>query len=52
MFAVGGGKTPAVPDHLSEEGKDFISHCLEHEPQERWTASKLQEHNFVKVNCL
>lgn len=49
MFRVGMGNCPAVPDSLSQEGKDFLSHCLVHDPNERWTASQLQDHTFVKV---
>ena len=49
MFRVGMGNCPAVPDSLSQEGKDFVRHCLVHEPNDRWTASQLQDHTFVKV---
>ena len=49
MFRVGMGNCPAVPDSLSQEGKDFLSHCLVHDPNERWTAIQLQDHTFVKV---
>ncbi|XP_013387498.1 mitogen-activated protein kinase kinase kinase 4-like [Lingula anatina] len=48
MFKVGMGCKPAIPDTLSEEGKDFLSHCLEIDPRERWTASQLLGHSFTK----
>lgn len=43
------GHKPPIPDRLSPEGKDFLSHCLESEPGTRWTASQLLDHPFVKV---
>ncbi len=50
MFKVGMGAIPVVPDHLSEEGKDFLSHCLIHDSKLRWSASQLLDHTFVKVS--
>ncbi|ESO84956.1 hypothetical protein LOTGIDRAFT_168212 [Lottia gigantea] len=49
MFKVGMGEKPAIPEQLSAEGKDFLSHCFETDPNDRWTASKLQDHNFTKI---
>nr|ARQ79356.1 mitogen-activated protein kinase kinase kinase 4 [Tegillarca granosa] len=49
MFRVGMGGTPTIPDNLSAEGKDFISHCFKHDPSTRKTASELLDHSFVKV---
>ncbi|XP_035880848.1 mitogen-activated protein kinase kinase kinase 4 isoform X2 [Phyllostomus discolor] len=49
MYKVGMGHKPPIPDRLSPEGKDFLSHCLESEPGTRWTASQLLDHPFVKV---
>lgn len=43
------GHKPPIPERLSPEGKDFLSHCLESEPRMRWTASQLLDHSFVKV---
>lgn len=43
------GHKPPIPERLSLEGKDFLSHCLESEPRMRWTASQLLDHSFVKV---
>lgn len=43
------GHKPPIPERLSLEGKDFLSHCLESEPRLRWTASQLLDHSFVKV---
>ncbi|WCJ36682.1 Mitogen-activated protein kinase kinase kinase YODA [Euphorbia peplus] len=49
MFKIGNSKDlPAIPDHLSEEGKDFVKRCLQRNPQDRPTASQLLEHPFVK----
>jgi len=52
MFHVGMGNSPPVPAFLSEEGKDFLSHCFEINPQLRWTASQLRDHQFVMVMLL
>lgn len=49
MFKVGMGSIPSIPDTLSFDGKDFVSHCLEPDPEIRWTASQLIDHPFVKV---
>ncbi|XP_069866800.1 mitogen-activated protein kinase kinase kinase 4 isoform X3 [Dipodomys merriami] len=49
MYKVGMGHKPPIPERLSPEGKDFLSHCLESEPKLRWTASQLLDHSFVKV---
>ncbi|KAL8170417.1 hypothetical protein V2J09_022221 [Rumex salicifolius] len=49
MFKIGNSKElPTIPDHLSEEGKDFIRLCLQRDPRNRPTATKLLEHPFVK----
>lgn len=53
MFKIGNSKElPAIPDHLSEEGKDFIWQCLQRNPLHRPTASRLLEHPFVKSASL
>uniref|UniRef100_A0AAR2J3B1 Mitogen-activated protein kinase kinase kinase 4 n=1 Tax=Pygocentrus nattereri TaxID=42514 RepID=A0AAR2J3B1_PYGNA len=49
MYKVGMGHKPPIPEKLSTEGKDFLTHCLESEPKRRWTASALLDHPFVKV---
>ncbi|XP_075780683.1 mitogen-activated protein kinase kinase kinase 4 isoform X4 [Pelodiscus sinensis] len=49
MYKVGMGHKPPIPERVSPEGKDFLSHCLESEPKMRWTASQLLDHPFVKV---
>ncbi|XP_077145274.1 mitogen-activated protein kinase kinase kinase 4 [Ranitomeya variabilis] len=49
MYKVGMGHKPPIPDRLSLEGKDFLSHCMESDPKKRWTASQLLDHPFVKV---
>ncbi|XP_076372525.1 mitogen-activated protein kinase kinase kinase 4-like isoform X2 [Tachypleus tridentatus] len=50
MFRVGMGEVPEIPDSLSEEGQDFLDHCLQHDPQNRSSASQLLDHPFTKVN--
>ncbi|KAJ7342173.1 hypothetical protein JRQ81_009396 [Phrynocephalus forsythii] len=49
MYRVGMGHKPPIPDRISPEGKDYLSHCLESDPKMRWTASQLLDHPFVKV---
>ncbi|XP_064174372.1 mitogen-activated protein kinase kinase kinase 4 isoform X2 [Anguilla rostrata] len=49
MYKVGMGHKPPIPEKLSTEGKDFLGHCLESDPKQRWTASTLLDHTFVKV---
>lgn len=49
MFKIGNSKElPAIPDHLSDEGKDFLRLCLQRDPQRRCSAAQLLEHPFVK----
>ncbi|KAL5727402.1 mitogen-activated protein kinase kinase kinase [Ranunculus cassubicifolius] len=49
MFKIGNSKElPAIPDHLSEEGKDFVRLCLQRNPIHRPIAAQLLEHAFVK----
>ncbi|XP_070053292.1 mitogen-activated protein kinase kinase kinase YODA-like [Nicotiana tomentosiformis] len=49
MFKIGNSKElPAIPEHLSDEGKDFVRKCLQREPRHRPTAAQLLEHPFVK----
>jgi serine/threonine protein kinase len=50
MFKLGMGETPPAPENLGDEGKDFLVHCLEQEPDKRWTASQLRDHPFAKVS--
>ncbi|CAN4087718.1 unnamed protein product [Withania somnifera] len=49
MFKIGNSKElPAIPEHLSDEAKDFVRKCLQREPRHRPTAAQLLEHPFVK----
>ena len=43
------GQSPDIPDHLSQEGKDFLGRCFVHLPEERASAQDLLGHNFTKV---
>ncbi|XP_030534849.1 mitogen-activated protein kinase kinase kinase NPK1 [Rhodamnia argentea] len=48
LFYIGTTKShPPIPDHLSEEAKDFLLQCLQKEPHARRTASQLLQHHFV-----
>ncbi|XP_037945330.1 mitogen-activated protein kinase kinase kinase 4 isoform X2 [Teleopsis dalmanni] len=48
MFKVGMGEKPEAPQSLSQEGHDFVDHCLQHDSKIRWTAIELLQHNFCK----
>ena len=48
-FKVGMGQSPDIPDHLSQEGKDFLGRCFVHLPEDRASAQDLLSHNFTKV---
>lgn len=49
MFKIGNSKElPTIPDHLSDDGKDFVWQCLQRNPLHRPTAAQLLEHRFVK----
>ncbi|XP_022720417.1 mitogen-activated protein kinase kinase kinase YODA-like isoform X1 [Durio zibethinus] len=49
MFKIGNSKElPAIPDSLSDDGKDFVRQCLQRNPSHRPTAAWLLEHPFVK----
>nr|XP_010932081.1 mitogen-activated protein kinase kinase kinase NPK1 [Elaeis guineensis]XP_010932082.1 mitogen-activated protein kinase kinase kinase NPK1 [Elaeis guineensis]XP_019708706.1 mitogen-activated protein kinase kinase kinase NPK1 [Elaeis guineensis] len=48
LFHIGTTKShPPIPEHLSSEAKDFLSKCLQKEPNLRPTASDLLQHPFV-----
>ncbi|GLT31202.1 hypothetical protein SLA2020_059540 [Shorea laevis] len=52
MFKIGNSKElPAIPDHLSEEGQNFVRQCLQRDPLRRPTAAKLLDHPFVKFDA-
>ncbi|XP_041760496.1 mitogen-activated protein kinase kinase kinase 4 [Anopheles merus] len=48
MFKVGMGESPEIPENLSEEGKDFVGICLQHDPKDRQKADELLQHIFCK----
>ncbi|XWS41902.1 hypothetical protein CRYUN_Cryun17cG0122000 [Craigia yunnanensis] len=38
---------PAIPETISEEGKDFLGKCFVKDPKNRWTAEMLLGHPFM-----
>ncbi|KAJ8442742.1 hypothetical protein Cgig2_011012 [Carnegiea gigantea] len=48
LFHIGTTKSPPpIPEHLSEDAKDFLRKCLKTEPNERASALELLQHPFV-----
>ncbi|WCJ43158.1 NPK1-related protein kinase 1 [Euphorbia peplus] len=48
LFHIGSTKShPEIPEHLSDDAKDFLLNCLHKEPNMRADASKLLQHPFV-----
>ncbi|KAB5515865.1 hypothetical protein DKX38_026513 [Salix brachista] len=45
--AIRSGKGPVVPDYLSDTLKEFITQCLQPDPNQRPTAADLLAHHFV-----
>jgi serine/threonine protein kinase len=39
---------PEIPEHLSNDAKNFIMLCLQRDPSARPTAHKLLEHPFIR----
>ena len=51
MFQIGMGKSPSVAmTALPDEGHNFLSHCFQGRPEDRWKAGQLLTHPFVKVS--
>ncbi|XP_031504164.1 mitogen-activated protein kinase kinase kinase 3-like [Nymphaea colorata] len=49
IFKIGNSKEiPPIPDYVSDEGKNFISLCLQRDPSLRPTAAQLLGHPFVR----
>ena len=48
MFKVGTGNSPAIPEWLGRDGKDFLGCCLVHDPTRRSAAGQLLGRLFVK----
>lgn len=49
MFKIGHSKElPAIPEHLSDDGKDFVRQCLQRNPSSRPSAAQLLDHPFVR----
>ncbi|XP_027071574.1 mitogen-activated protein kinase kinase 4-like [Coffea arabica] len=44
------GEPPTAPPDCSKEFQDFISLCLQRQPNRRASLQKLKEHDFIKLN--
>ncbi|XP_020584702.1 mitogen-activated protein kinase kinase kinase 1-like [Phalaenopsis equestris] len=49
FFKIGRGDQPPIPCHLSKEAQDFITQCVQVDPNSRPTAAQLLEHPFIKI---
>ncbi|CAN1190345.1 Mitogen-activated protein kinase kinase kinase 20 [Linum perenne] len=47
LVKIAGDESPAIPDELSIEAKDFLAKCFVKDASQRWTAEMLLEHPFV-----
>ncbi|CAI0430238.1 unnamed protein product [Linum tenue] len=43
-------ESPAIPEELSAELKEFLSNCFVRDPAARWTAAMLLEHPFLSAD--
>lgn len=41
-------ESPAIPENLSAEGKNFLNLCFKRNPAERPSAAMLLEHHFIR----
>ncbi|KAI3713412.1 hypothetical protein L1987_71989 [Smallanthus sonchifolius] len=49
LYKIGNSEgTESIPEHLSNDGKDFILKCMQWAPSNRPSAAQLLEHPFVK----
>lgn len=49
IFKIGNSKDiPEIPNHLSDEGKNFLMLCLQRDPSLRPSAVQLMDHPFVR----
>ncbi|TVU47652.1 hypothetical protein EJB05_07258 [Eragrostis curvula] len=47
LYRIGKGEPPTIPSVLSRDARDFIRQCVNPNPDDRPSASKLLEHPFV-----
>ncbi|KAJ1297855.1 hypothetical protein BS78_01G409600 [Paspalum vaginatum] len=47
LYRIGKGESPAIPNYLSKDARDFICQCVKPNPEDRPSASKLLDHPFV-----
>lgn len=49
IFKIGNSKDmPEIPEHLSDDAKNFIKQCLQRDPLARPTAQSLLNHPFIR----
>ncbi|KAI9475750.1 MAG: hypothetical protein EXX96DRAFT_601658 [Benjaminiella poitrasii] len=49
LYQIGLHNAPAIPEHISDEAKDFLRQCLQIKPEDRPTAIELLQHPFVQL---
>ncbi|KAH7290373.1 hypothetical protein KP509_30G045300 [Ceratopteris richardii] len=40
---------PPLPQSIWDDARDFLLHCLQRNPKDRWTASQLLQHPFLRA---
>ncbi|KAH7290375.1 hypothetical protein KP509_30G045500 [Ceratopteris richardii] len=40
---------PPLPKSISDDARDFLLHCLQRNPKDRWTTSQLLQHPFLRA---
>ncbi|KAI7862461.1 kinase-like domain-containing protein [Spinellus fusiger] len=51
LYNLGCLKAPSIPESISEQGKDFLSRCLQSDPRQRPTAQELLSHSFCQLDA-
>eukprot|EP00871_Galdieria_phlegrea_P000164 jgi/Galph1/1148/GphlegSOOS_G5859.1 len=48
LFVISEGNAPSLEGNYSSELKDFVNCCLQKEPERRWNAARLLQHDVFK----